>query len=75
MGAGDRQVAADFVFGRFEDQFVMHLQQHARRSFLVRQRARHPDHGAADDVGGRALDRRIDRRRAPPRRESPGSWN
>ena len=39
----------------------MHLQQHARGEPGVGQGRRDPDHGALDDVGGGALDRRIDR--------------
>ena len=45
----------DLVVGHLEDQFVMHLQQHLRRELLLGQRVFHPDHGAADDVGGGAL--------------------
>ncbi len=46
----------------FEHQFVVHLQQHLRvASPACAQRARHADHGAADDVGGGALDRGVDR--------------
>ena len=39
----------------------MHLQQHARLQPGIAQRLRHADHGALDDVGGRALQRRVDR--------------
>src|SRR4051812_27027473 len=47
--------------GHLEHQFVVHLQQHPRA-----QRARadvgvDPQHRALDDVGGRALDRRVER--------------
>jgi hypothetical protein len=37
----------------------MDLQQHLRGQAV--DRGLHPDHRAADDVGGRALDRRVDR--------------
>ena len=50
------------VVRHLEDQLVVDLQQHPRRRALaLRQRRLHADHGAADDVGGRALDRRVDR--------------
>ena len=45
---------------RLEYQFVMHLQQHARRKSPSLQRILHADHGAANDVGRRTLDWRID---------------
>ncbi len=45
-----------------EHQLVVNLQQHARRFEPgTLQRRAHPDHGAAQDVGGAALDRRVDR--------------
>jgi hypothetical protein len=47
---------------RLEDQFVMHLQQHPRIQARAHQSFVHADHGAADDVGGGALNGRIDRR-------------
>jgi len=39
----------------------VHLQQHARLEARGLQGARHTDHRATDDVGGRALDRSVDR--------------
>src|SRR6185312_7034490 len=50
-----------FAVGGFEHQFVVHLQQHLCFQLFLRQRVGHADHGAADDVGGCALDRRVDR--------------
>ena len=47
----------DLGLGRFEDQFVVDLKQHACREARLPKRVGHADHGAADDVGGRALDR------------------
>ena len=38
----------------------MHLQQHPRGELLRVERVLHPRHGAADDVGGGALDRCVD---------------
>ena len=48
-----------FLLRTLEDEFVVHLQQHAGFQLCLGQRFRHPDHGALDDVGGRPLDRRI----------------
>ncbi len=45
-----------------EHQLVVHLEKHLRAELCFFQRLVHADHGAADDVGGRALDRRVDRR-------------
>ena len=56
-----RQRLLDLVLRHFEHQFVVHLQQHLRVELLLRQRLVHADHGAADDVGGGALQPRIDR--------------
>src|SRR3546814_8416728 len=39
---------------------VVHLQQHARAELRFLQRRRHADHRPLDDVGGGALDRRVD---------------
>ena len=50
----------DLLLGRLEDEFVMHLQEHLRREARIGERLVHADHGAADDVGGRALDRGVD---------------
>ena len=51
-----------FIVRRFEHKLVMHLQKHLRRETGVNERVIHPYHGASDDVRGRALDRRVDRR-------------
>ena len=56
-----RQRLFDFRVRHLEDQFVVHLQQHLRGELVLRQRAFHADHGAADDVGGAALQPRVDR--------------
>ena len=45
----------DLLVRHLEHQFVMHLQQHLRGEPRLRERRLHADHGAADDVGGRAL--------------------
>ena len=51
----------DLGVRRFEYEFVMDLQQHVCRKLCVGQRRVHAHHRAADDVGGRTLDRRVDR--------------
>ena len=43
----------------FKDKLVVDLQQHLRRKLVVPQCVVHADHGAADNVGGRALQSRI----------------
>ena len=53
-------VASTSASMRLEDQFVVHLQQHAGTKLRMGQRIVHADHGTADDVGGRTLDGRID---------------
>ena len=50
----------DLILRRLEHELVMHLEQHARVEAGGGERRHHADHGAADDVGGRALDRRVD---------------
>ncbi len=57
---GDRRL--DFLDRHFEDQFVVHLQEHLRAQLGLLQLRLDADHGAADDVGGRALQARIDGR-------------
>jgi hypothetical protein len=59
--AGDGAGGVGLVGGGLEDQFVVHLQQHLGRQAGRLQRARHPHHGPAHDVGRRALDRGVDR--------------
>ena len=49
------------ALGRLEHQLVMHLEQHPRLEPGLRERAGHAAHGALDDVGGGALQRRVDR--------------
>jgi hypothetical protein len=39
----------------------MYLKQHLCLELRLRQRRRHADHRAPDDVGGCTLDRRVDR--------------
>ena len=56
-GAGGQLVHRAFL--HLEQQFVMDLQQHPCGQPLDGRL--HPDHRAADDVGGRPLDRRVDR--------------
>ena len=56
-----RQRLLDLVLRHLEHQFVVHLQQHLRVELLLRERGVHADHGAADDVGGGALQPRVDR--------------
>ncbi len=56
----DRRI--DLGIGRLEDQFVVHLQQHLRREPGALKRCVHAHHGAPYDIGGRALDRRVDGR-------------
>ncbi len=51
----------DLPFGRFEHQLVMDLEQHPGGKPRILQGARHADHGALDDIGGAALDGRVDR--------------
>ncbi len=54
------RVLLDFVLRHLEHQFVVHLQQHLRVELLLGERRVHAHHGAADDVGGGALQARID---------------
>ena len=44
-----------------EDQFIMHLQEHAGVELLFGQCVLHVHHGDFDHVGGGALDRHVDR--------------
>src|SRR5262249_18296616 len=55
------QGRGDLAVRHFEDQFVMHLQQHLRGQLLLGERVLDTDHGAADDVGRGALQARVDR--------------
>ena len=48
--------------GHFEDQFVMYLHDHAGRLPGFVQPRIHVDHGFLDQIGGRALKRRVDGR-------------
>ena len=50
----------DLILRRLEHELVMHLEQHARVEPGGGERRHHADHGAADDVGGAPLDRRVD---------------
>ncbi len=49
------------IVGDLDDQLVMHLQQHPRPHVVVPQRTVHAQHRDLDDVGGAALDRRVER--------------
>src|SRR5271156_6389608 len=51
----------DLGFRGLEQQLVMHLQQHAGVQLFPGKGRRNAGHGAFDDVGGRALERRGDR--------------
>ncbi len=51
----------DLGVRHLENELVMDLQKHFCRKLRLLQRIVHADHRAADDVGGRALDRRVDR--------------
>src|ERR1700722_17755694 len=59
--AGQGLGLVDLLVGHLEQQFVVHLQQHAGLEPGGRECRRDADHGALDDVGGTALQRRIDR--------------
>ena len=50
----------DFVFGNFEDKFVVDLQRHARFQSARLKLAIDADHGELDQVGGGSLQRRVD---------------
>ncbi len=50
----------DLVVRHLEHQFVVHLQQHPRSKPVLRQRRIHAHHRAPDDIGGGALQPRID---------------
>src|ERR1041385_6018974 len=50
-----------FIFGHFEDQFVMNLKHHARSKFLTAKFVCNADHRDLDNVGSCALYRRINR--------------
>ena len=55
------RVGGDLLVGYLENQLVMYLQQHLRRKLFFGQGIFHPGHGSADDVGGSALQARVDR--------------
>src|SRR5262245_51618740 len=50
------------ILGNFEDQLVVDLQHHASSQFPFAQLIENPDHRDFDNVGGGALNRRVDRR-------------
>jgi hypothetical protein len=52
--------SAVFVRGDFEEQFVVDLQDHARLELALGELAVDGDHGQLDEVGGGALQRRVD---------------
>src|SRR5688500_9242103 len=51
----------DLLLRRFEDQLVVDLEEQARSQVSIGERLRHARHGGPGDVGGGALDRRVDR--------------
>ena len=57
----DLRSRLDFSFRDFEQQLVVDLQQHAGVQVFAGKGSRDAGHRALDDVGGRALQRRIDR--------------
>src|SRR5215510_3265748 len=56
----DRQRRRDFLVRHFEDQLVMHLQQHLRGELLLGEYILDTGHGAADDVRRSTLQARVD---------------
>ena len=58
--ADDGDGRLDLRIGDLEDEFVMHLQEHGGVEFCAREGLLHADHGAADNVGGGALDGGVD---------------
>ena len=55
-------VSFDLRLRHFENQLVVHLQQHLRLELCLLELRLDADHGAADDVGGGALQPRVDGR-------------
>ena len=55
-----RQGRLDFLVRRLEHQFVVDGEQHPRAQTRLCQSVVHADHCAANDVRGRALQRRVD---------------
>src|SRR5271166_80083 len=58
----ERDRRLDLLVRRLEHELVVHLEQHPGAQTRAGKRCVHARHGAADDVGRRALDRRVDRR-------------
>jgi len=52
----------DFVGWYFEDEFVVNLEQHPCLQFLGPQPVMGREHRLLDEVGGRSLNDRVDRR-------------
>ena len=48
-----------FIFGRIKHQFVVYLQDHAGLQLFSFQPVMNVDHGNFDDIGGSALNRRV----------------
>ncbi len=61
-GADEGMQAVEFIGRRFEEQFVMDLQDHARAEFLRGKFAMDSDHGQLDEIGSCALKGRVERR-------------
>ena len=53
--------AIHFIFGNFENQFVVNLQGHARLQALLAESGVDADHGNLDQIGGGALQWRVHR--------------
>ncbi len=50
-----------FILGYFEDQFVVHLEQHSGAQLALAQLGVNANHGNLDEVGGSSLQRRVHR--------------
>ena len=57
-----RTQAIHLLRRHFEKQFVVHLQNHARAQLLLDELTLDSNHRQLDEVSGRALQRRIERR-------------
>ena len=60
LGADQGFDFGGFIGGNFEEQFVVDLQDHARFELALGELAVDGDHGQLDEVGGGALQRRVD---------------
>src|SRR5579864_7971143 len=55
------QDVRDLFLGRFEHELVVHLENQLRAKTLALEMALYGDHRELDEIGGRALHRRVDR--------------